>query len=562
MNHAFVVGSLLSSVLLLQLSGQRPPPDPSAEAQKGTAVIRGRVVAADTAAPIRGATVTLSSTRARVARLARTDADGRYEIEELPAGRFAVTVSAPEHKPTYLSSTSLPGSDRRPRLIELAEGQTLRDIDFALPRAGAIGGRVVDEFGDPMAWVRVSTLVRVPGSGPGPAGQRSGETDDAGRFRVFGLPPGEYYLKAEASGAGPRSYEPEGPREGYVQTYYPGTTNLAEAPLVKLELAQEVGDLEIQMMRSRTYRITGLVLDSQGRPAAEAQVSLSHSLSASGRSIYTFGRAAASDGTFEFTRLTPGDYVLTARPAGTTGFAGESSGPTKVTVSGADLDGITLTMRSGLTLAGQIVTDEGALPPGRPTGLSVRPTTVDEILSTAGGPASSGSVRDDWTFEVRGVFAPLLLRLDGRPPEGYFLKAVLHRDTDITDTPTEFTENTTARDLQVVLSRRGAVLTGLVTDAAGRAPDRCTVVLFSAEPARRGSQSTRTRQTGTLPNGSFRIAGMPPGDYLVVAIDGSALDSFGAPSIFEPLVPLATRITLTESVSQEVNLQLRRLDER
>lgn len=50
-------------------------------------------MSADTGAPIRRAQVRIASPDARESRVAATDAQGRFEIKELPAGRYTVTAS-------------------------------------------------------------------------------------------------------------------------------------------------------------------------------------------------------------------------------------------------------------------------------------------------------------------------------------------------------------------------------------------------------------------------------------------------------------------------------------
>ena len=77
----------------------------------------------------------------------------------------------------------------------LGEGQTLTNVDVALPRGSVIAGRITDEFGEPiaMAQVQAQRYQYRPG------GQRrltfaGGPfvmTDDLGQFRVYGLMPGE-----------------------------------------------------------------------------------------------------------------------------------------------------------------------------------------------------------------------------------------------------------------------------------------------------------------------------------------------------------------------------------
>ena len=121
----------------------------------GTARIRGRVVAADTGAPLRRAQVRLSAAELRVNRSATTDADGRYEFPDLPAGRYNLSVARS-------GFVSLSFGQQRPfeqgRPLDLASAQQADKIDFALPRGGVIAGRVTDELGEPLAGVRVQAM--------------------------------------------------------------------------------------------------------------------------------------------------------------------------------------------------------------------------------------------------------------------------------------------------------------------------------------------------------------------------------------------------------------------
>jgi hypothetical protein len=66
--------------------GQARPP-------AGTAVVRGRVIQTETAAPIPGARVTLTVSPAESSTVL-TDDDGRYEIENVSrGGSYTMTVS-------------------------------------------------------------------------------------------------------------------------------------------------------------------------------------------------------------------------------------------------------------------------------------------------------------------------------------------------------------------------------------------------------------------------------------------------------------------------------------
>ena len=82
--------------------------------------------------------------------------------------------------------------------LDILDGQTVEKIDFSLPRGGVITGRVLDEFGDPAADVQVAAMRAQNIGGTRrlmPAG-RMATTNDIGEFRLFAIPPGNYYVSA------------------------------------------------------------------------------------------------------------------------------------------------------------------------------------------------------------------------------------------------------------------------------------------------------------------------------------------------------------------------------
>ena len=96
-----------------------------------------------------------------------------------------------------------------------------------------------------------------------PAG-RPAMTNDIGEFRLFAIPPGQYYLSATLRNMGMMGDTDD--RSGYAPTYFPGTANMAEAQKVTIGLGQVVSDINMALMPTRTARITGTAVDSQGRP--------------------------------------------------------------------------------------------------------------------------------------------------------------------------------------------------------------------------------------------------------------------------------------------------------
>src|SRR5436190_1390301 len=180
---------------------QQPARDTSARPEvpkTPTGRITGRVLAADNGRPVKRARVFAAAAELSGGRGVLTDDAGMFDFTELPAGRYTLTVS----KSGFVS---LSYGQRRPLQagtpLQLADGQTLKGIEFQLPRGSVIGGRVLDEDGEAMPGVMVRVMRYQYLQGDRrltPAG--TGQTDDKGQYRVWGLMPGDYYVNAVARG--------------------------------------------------------------------------------------------------------------------------------------------------------------------------------------------------------------------------------------------------------------------------------------------------------------------------------------------------------------------------
>src|SRR5262245_2895054 len=269
-----------------------------------TASISGQVTT-DSGTPIRGAEVRLS-VDGRFSRLAITNDEGRYELRNLPAGTYKLIV-------TKSGFITLEYGQRRP--FESASTIAIREGDnatasVALMRGSAIFGRVIDEFGDPSIGTRVQVMrIRPESDGrrmvPVGAGD---QTDDTGAFRLYGLPPGEYYISASTGLIDAVKRDPP--------VYYPGTMTFAEAvPIALAAGAEASADFQILEV-AQAATVSGVVLNSSGAPAPGAMVNLLSNTvsSAPGVAGMTALHAdAAPDGTFTIQNVPPGPYTLTAQ---------------------------------------------------------------------------------------------------------------------------------------------------------------------------------------------------------------------------------------------------------
>src|SRR5258708_19701663 len=142
-------GGAVQTQTQTQTSGpQRTPArDAAAAEKKGTGVIRGKITNTE-GRPLRRVQLRLSGESISEGRTASTNGLGKFEIRELPAGRFTLTASRAGYLPMAFGQTRI-GEPGRP--IELADDQRLESSDIVLPHTALISGHVLDEAGEPPA---------------------------------------------------------------------------------------------------------------------------------------------------------------------------------------------------------------------------------------------------------------------------------------------------------------------------------------------------------------------------------------------------------------------------
>jgi hypothetical protein len=512
----------------------------SAEA---TGIIRGTITAADTGKPIRGADLRVEggNTPRFEPRWVRTDEYGRYEIKELAAGRYTLTAS----KVGYLTlgyGQRRSGEGGRP--VDVSGAVPLEKIDFALPRGSVIVARVTDHFGDPLRGVSVRAYQYRFQAGERRLQQVStgfSVTDDRGEQRVFGLPPGDYYLAATPN------LTPTSPRSD-AETYYPGTVRIEEAQPIQVEIGEEAY-VTFPMASAKPARLSGLIVGSNGTPLAGATASLQRIYLGSGSSRRL---AIAPDGSFTEEYLPPGTYAIYVQSP--------EWAIQRVPLFGEDLDNLIVTTKRGASVRARITFD-GADPPREP--VDIRPAFVGPVcgmlgLSTSCGGGSVGLVPavtpDDWTFkaELTGVGVLRLQR-----PAGWWLKAVLLDDEDVTDTPLELA-SFEGKPVEIVLTKRRSEVRGSVVDDRGDVIRDCVVVLFP-EAEEQWTPFSRFIATGRPDQqGSFALTGLPPGRYRMTALEYLAPGEERNPATLARLREDATTFSLSDGESRTIGLRIAR----
>lgn len=525
---------------------------------KGTSILKGQVVASDTGTPIRRAQVRVSGITMRESRLATTDAQGRFEIRELPAGRYTLTASKGGFV-TLQYGQRRPGESGTP--LELGDAQTLDRVMVGLPRGSVIAGRITDEFGEPIVNAAVSAWRYSYVGGARrltPAGARD-TTDDQGTYRLFGLAPGDYIVSAALRTG--EVTDPGDDLSGFAPTYYPGTSSPADAQRVRVALSQEQGGISFGLMATRLVRVWGTVLGANGMPHWGGVVSMSPIDSAIGGGRGGgpgFGQGNGGriegDGSFWIANVAPGRYQLQVRAGGrdTAEFARQD-----VTVGGEDLAGLTVITAPAGRITGTIVTDTGEPLPGGTPALQVvtRSASPDAAVGgPGGGGGGQGRANASGAFEVGNITDPRYVRVT--TPSGWTLKAVMIQGQDAADMPLDVGPGQVLSGVQVVITKNAGTVEGSVLDDRKQPVLDATVVLFPADDRLRYYQSRFIRSARPDQEGKFRIATLPSGEYLAVALQGLEDGQAGDPELLTALAPYGERVALKDGETKTLGLGL------
>ncbi|HEX6183567.1 MAG TPA: carboxypeptidase-like regulatory domain-containing protein [Pyrinomonadaceae bacterium] len=301
------------------------------------APLAGRVVG-DAGEPLAGVPVFASSRapggNTRPSNTVTTDEAGNFVFPSLEPGLYSVGAGVPGYVVEIDPQTGRALSTFRP-----GDNAVVRMV-----RGGVITGAVVDQQGEPLVALSVRALrVRDPeGRTPQTSFPFSAEdrTDDRGVYRIYGLQPGVYVVFA--GGYSSVAFGPATAYGGDVPTFYPSGTRDTAAE-VNVRGGQETAGIDIRYRDEQGHRVTGTV-DFPAATPAEFGAGLTLTYAGTGMPAGSAGVTPSStDRAFSIEGVADGEYELQAQGGGREGLA-FSSAPQRVSVRGADVTGVRLTL--------------------------------------------------------------------------------------------------------------------------------------------------------------------------------------------------------------------------
>jgi 5-hydroxyisourate hydrolase-like protein (transthyretin family) len=556
---------------------------PVAQAAAGTASISGVVTTAEMAArPVGLAHVVAIGAFTGTVKITSTDRDGRFSFSTLPADRYVVGAS----KAPYLGAVAgarRPGRPGSP--IVVADGEKLANVAIRLPLGASISGTIIDERGQPAVNTPVMARQRRMQNGEPmlvapPGATSNASTDERGRYRLYGLPPGEYVVSATRAAfpitarqlsdaevdRGLQGSAPPAPAVetmAAVPSFFPGTTRQAEATPVAVAVGEDRQGVDFRVELARTARVGGTVTTSEGLPAEGTVVMLSSAPSSPLQQ--TSVASVTRDGRFQMAAIAPGSYTVTSRRT-LQGSPGTQFAVATIEVAGVDQPDIPLVLRPAMTLTGRLAFD-GASPAPALGGQRIPFRSLTPAVASFATPQVTPT-SPTGAFSIAGV-TPGRFVIGGPLTFGattasvtWALESVLADGRDITDLAIDITAESLPKEVIVTFSDRPQALAGRLQTAAGSPASDYTVILFPADKNYwlHGSRRILTARPAT--DGRFQFGGpgpasVPAGAYLLAAVTDIDRDEQFDPALLESLRSAAVSVTIGAGEKKTQDLVIR-----
>jgi hypothetical protein len=525
---------------------RNPSPD---AARPAPCSVSGLVVKLQGSAPLTSATVRLQSVDDHTRTFSgATDAGGRFEIRGIDPGHYRLRVIRNGFVTQEFGQRTPndPGA-----VLTLGPGQDLKDLLFRMLPSAVISGRIQNENGDPLPWVRVSALRAAFVRGKRTLSTEvTVVTNDLGEYRLFGLRPGRYFLSATYR-PGQRLEPMEGDEDaedagksGYVTTYYPGTPDPARATSLTIKTGDEISPMDILLEPTTVYSLRGRV-NIAGARRNQSGIILALEARSTGIGWSVPSRQSLVDkpeGAFEIPDVLPGSYTLS-------GFWFDEGrryqARQSVEITNIDAEGLQLTLLQGMDIRGQMNWDAKPAVDRDALVVSVRPVDTIFVYGAQARVAQNGS------FLLRDVSEGLYRLSTSGQSQDCYLKSIRYAGMEVSDDEFNVVRGTQAT-LEVTISSRGARVQGMVKDADGLPAVGVWVALVPEEAHR--NEFHLFKQGRTDQYGRFDLRGIAPGDYKLFSWEEVEANAWEDPEFLKAFEAKGESVSLQEGDGKSVEL--------
>lgn len=405
-------------------------------------------------------------------------------------------------------------------------------------------------------------------------------------------------VRAEAVAAGgmffnldstsPAGMTEDGRPLAYPTVFYPNAAGAAKAQVLTVTSGDEKSGIDFAMKAVPTVKLSGIVNGPDG-PVTNLQLTLIPSEADEFvTGIETLAGFSDGQGKFTISNVPPGQYTLRAvrapRPSGlvetqtlgngvatfvmrsevTTSAAPVSTTPTlwaemTVAVGSKDIADLAVGLRPGVKMSG-MVQFNGASERPTPQAVGSLSVTLTPADVRPGVQPARGRAESTGTFSTSGVPpGKYLVSVQGGFQNWTFQSAMVNgRDASIY--PVDIESNDLS-GVTINFTDRPSDISGQVSSDAG-ALEAVTVLVFPADQTSwtgPGAGSPRRFLSARADkDGKYRIANVPTGEYLAVAVPDKNTAEWQRPKFLESLMPQASRFRVQDGDKVVQNLKVSR----
>ena len=347
--------------------------------------------------------------------------------------------------------------------------------------------------------------------------------------------------------------------------YYPVSLTTTQALPIVVTSGEERGGLDLQLTLVPTSRLSGVVRGPDGPLSLTLSLLPIGEEGSAGVAIEAAMSTSDALGRFTFLGVPAGQYELraTKTPPSATRNGGPGPGPGSqtlwaietLTVESSDVRDVTVMLRPGFRVTGRAAFE-------RTTNIALPQTLRAGTVESADGRPLASTTLMRGTFDENFAFSTFQLP-GGRyvlrfpsPPPGFALKSATLDGRNIANAPVSLDRDMSG--LVVTFTDRPSELYGQVRNASGIADPAATVLIVPGDvvpTATSGDPPAPLRTIRVERDGSYRVTGLQPGSYLIMAVPNEATSDWQDPRILASLARLATTIKLTEGEKKPLSLK-------
>jgi hypothetical protein len=543
-----------------------------------------------------------------------TDDAGTFAFPDLPPGSYTLVATRAAYVSSAYGAKAYGRGSGVP--ISLAAGQAVRDLTLKMIHGGVIAGTLRDAIGRPAANAELILMTARTDGGRRrfAAITQSARTNSRGEYRVFGLPPGDYVLRAQPpsqsgqpdlrpttaaelewarkAAAGSADLPPPVARAvTYSASYYPGTNDALTATPITLGPAEERLGVDFAFQLMPTSTISGRIAGPDGQvprtPFGQLQIESSSATSFIDAMIGVAATGSLGggivrigpDGKFLVNGIPPGRYKLIVRGSWATVGAPSQSlyAIESLNLNGQDVTDLDIRLEPTLSMSGTVVFEgEDPKAPLDATSASLALNSADreatsalELVFNRMSGTTPGRVAKDQTFSITGI-QPGRYRFVASPPgtmnpfgtttmispDGWVMKSAMWSGRDIADGTFDLKRGDEPTGVVVTFTKAVTEIGGRILDASGQAAPGFPIVIFSTRPSDWVAGSRRVVSVKPASDGAYRIRGLPPGDYYLCALSDLDVNDLYDTAFLEQLASSSIKLTLADGERKTQDLKI------